>query len=426
MPNYRYGAYSVHLLQSITYQRRPRTPFTDMLQFIHQLDTTLDAAENDPAAWPVTVLGGIAAVEDYLSLRPQHLERMIAAVESERITIGPMYLPSPRGTQGLESALRNLMFGQRGVVAFGHGMKVLYSEQFANLPMYLPQLLTEFGITALIGPQPRLDRPLEAYLHGADGTRIAWFGPILPDWHNLGAFLRQTVAPHCRSGHLLVPMIDSSDSLAVQYMTRINRSNQSIPIFQASASDLTWFAQAALRWMSQDTVPQIEASAEPYDPVGTQLATEIEPLLGWHTLRPDSSASLPKAAHALTQGLWKRHFSGELDDLAEVGQSLRRMLSVAADVHASELLVRADPPDFQITAVKLPEDADSGGFILRGWNISSREIPVTLRPFRYFAYCAVTTAAEIPTGGTLSVAPESGEVAFQAAPRRLLTFWFHD
>lgn len=426
MPNYRYGVYTVHLLQSISYQHRSRTSFIEMLRFIHQLDAVLDAAENDPASWPVTLLGGIAAVEDYLTLRPQHLERIMAAVESARIFINPMYLPSSHGTHGLESTLRNLMFAQRGMAAFGHGMKVLYSGQLAELPMYLPQLLTEFGITALIGPQSVLARPLEAYLRGADSTRIAWFGPILPDWHNLGAFLRQTVAPHCRSGHLLVPMIDSSDSLAVQHMTRINRSNQSIPIFQASASDLPWFTQAALRWISQDTVAQIEASAEPYDPVGMQLATEIEPLLAWHTLCTDSSAWLPKAAHALTQGLWKRHFSGELGDLAEVGQSLRRMLWVTEDVHASELLVRADPPDFQITAVKLPEDADKHGFILRGWNISDSEMPVTLRPFRRFAHCSVMTAAEKPTGGKLAVESEAGEVAFQAAPRRLLTFWFHD
>jgi len=80
---------------------------------------------------------------------------------------------------------------------------------------------------------------------------------------------------------------------------------------------------------------------------------------------------------------------------------------------------------FRLTAAKLPEDAERGGFILRGFNYSAQEILVRLTPIRRFAQCEVCQLDESQTGGKLAV-EASGAVEFYAAPGNLLTFWFHD
>ncbi|MEP7288650.1 MAG: glycosyl hydrolase-related protein [Chloroflexota bacterium] len=103
---------------------------------------------------------------------------------------------------------------------------------------------------------------------------------------------------------------------------------------------------------------------------------------------------------------------------------------LATDIHEGSLplsasIISVSEPNFHISTVKLPEDADRGGMIVRGTNQNSEAVWVTLTPWRPFATVEVVTLDESPTGGKL--APESeGAVRFYARPHGILTLWFHD
>jgi hypothetical protein len=91
---------------------------------------------------------------------------------------------------------------------------------------------------------------------------------------------------------------------------------------------------------------------------------------------------------------------------------------------AASLIIVSDPT-FRITTIKLPEEAERSGVVVRGLNYGDNDLWVTVVPWRPFTNVEIVTLDEVPTGGQL--APESnGAVQFRAAPRRILTLWFHD
>lgn len=89
-------------------------------------------------------------------------------------------------------------------------------------------------------------------------------------------------------------------------------------------------------------------------------------------------------------------------------------------------LIAASDWRFEITTVKLPEEAERGGLIVRGSNRGDDPLWVTITPVRPFRVCETVTMDEAPTGGKLTVEPTTGAVRFKANGHRLLTFWLHD
>jgi hypothetical protein len=89
-------------------------------------------------------------------------------------------------------------------------------------------------------------------------------------------------------------------------------------------------------------------------------------------------------------------------------------------------LIAASDWRFEITTVKLPEEAERGGLIVRGSNRGDDPLWVTITPLRPFRFCETVTMDEAPTGGKLAVEPTTGVFKFKANGHRLLTFWLHD
>jgi hypothetical protein len=109
----------------------------------------------------------------------------------------------------------------------------------------------------------------------------------------------------------------------------------------------------------------------------------------------------------------------------------RDLIGMVTTVHSGSLpltasLIAVSDWRFEVTAIKLPEDADRGGLIVRGSNRSEDTLHVTITPFRAFRHCDVVTLDEVPTGGIMGIDPASGAFRFKATPHRLLTFWLHD
>ncbi|HLY27535.1 MAG TPA: glycosyl hydrolase-related protein, partial [Aggregatilineales bacterium] len=115
--------------------------------------------------------------------------------------------------------------------------------------------------------------------------------------------------------------------------------------------------------------------------------------------------------------------AGALDDIR---QSLGDSAQVKGDAWPTpEDVVYVSSPDFVLSTVKLPEDVERQGLIVRGWNRTDQDTWVTLTPWRAFGVVEVVSLDEVPSGGKLT--PEDGgAVRFRAEPKHILTLWFHD
>ncbi len=95
------------------------------------------------------------------------------------------------------------------------------------------------------------------------------------------------------------------------------------------------------------------------------------------------------------------------------------------ELRPSASVMSVSEAGFHLSVIKLPEEADRTGIIVRGWNVGETPLWIVLTPWRTFSTVEVVTLDESPTGGKLAPEP-NGAVRFKAAPHRILTFWFHD
>src|SRR5262249_4262392 len=121
-----------------------------------------------------TLDGQVAAIDDYLEVRPAAEARVRALVEAGRLHIGPFYTqPDSLLTDG-EALLRNLVMGMRRAQALGGVMPVGYLVDPLGRGAQLPQLFRAVGIDAAVlwrgvGPE----RPPHAFRWSApDGSQV--------------------------------------------------------------------------------------------------------------------------------------------------------------------------------------------------------------------------------------------------------------
>ena len=84
--------------------------------------------------------------------------------------------------------------------------------------------------------------------------------------------------------------------------------------------------------------------------------------------------------------------------------------------------IQVSPPEFILSAVKTAEDGQ--GWLVRGYNITAEEIPVTLQPWRRFPHAARITLAEQPLS-TLAPAAD-GSVTFTARGHEIVSVLFRE
>jgi hypothetical protein len=156
---------------------------------VRLLDDVLDMLEAEPAFRQFTVTGGAAALESYVSLRPEHYERIERAVRYRRLLIGPWYLDPAPPFPDIEITLRNLHLGAWTCRIVGRAASTVYlpGVTLAGLPAYLPQIVRGFEIDALVLDAAEAS-PLEGYFLGDDGTRLPFGSALhLPEGGDLGA-----------------------------------------------------------------------------------------------------------------------------------------------------------------------------------------------------------------------------------------------
>lgn len=162
----------IHVIPHTHWDREwylPRAAFAARL--VPALDDLLDRFEADPAFRSFFLDGQTVLLEDYLRVRPDQRNRVLALVRAGRLEIGPWYVLADELIPSAESLVRNLLLGRTDAERLGGRSDVLYSPDAFGHPAIWPALAAEFGMAGGVlwrglGGEP-----------GQEGDSYRWHAP---------------------------------------------------------------------------------------------------------------------------------------------------------------------------------------------------------------------------------------------------------
>jgi hypothetical protein len=162
---------------------------TFRMKLVDLVDELLDLLERDPAYAHFQLDGQMAAVDDYLEIRPENTERLRALATAGRVSMGPWYaLPDEFLVSG-ETLVRNLQMGFARATEFGGAMPVGYLPDMFGHVAQMPQILRSFGLEHTVvwrGVPRAVDKDAFSW-EAPDGSTIR--AEYLPDGYGHGAHL---------------------------------------------------------------------------------------------------------------------------------------------------------------------------------------------------------------------------------------------
>lgn len=147
-------------------------------RLIDAVDAVLDLLGTDPG-FRFVLDGQAIVLEDYLAVRPQRRDEIVAGLHAGRLAAGPWYVQPDSLLPAGETHVRNLLLGRQVAGALGPVSAVGYVPDSFGHPAQLPQLLAGFGLDPFIywrGNGAELDTLGPMYRWCApDGTSVrAW------------------------------------------------------------------------------------------------------------------------------------------------------------------------------------------------------------------------------------------------------------
>ncbi|MFD7118914.1 alpha-mannosidase [Streptomyces sp. NPDC059922] len=114
-------------------------------RLVAALDTVLETAEANPD-FRFTVDGQMAAIEDYLEMRPENRDRVAALVAGGQLAIGPWLILLDEFLCSGETIVRNLQMGWAAAAELGGSMPIGYLPDMFGHVAQMPQILARAGI----------------------------------------------------------------------------------------------------------------------------------------------------------------------------------------------------------------------------------------------------------------------------------------
>ncbi|MFD9737818.1 glycoside hydrolase family 38 C-terminal domain-containing protein [Umezawaea sp. NPDC059074] len=139
------GVPEVRLVPHTHWDREWYEPFQRFrLRLVDLLDEVLDRAEADER-FRFTLDGQMAAVDDYLEVRPENRDRVAALVAAGRLAVGPWQILLDEFLVSGENIVRNLEIGWARAEDLGGAMRVGYlPDEFGHCAQ-MPQILAAAG-----------------------------------------------------------------------------------------------------------------------------------------------------------------------------------------------------------------------------------------------------------------------------------------
>jgi mannosylglycerate hydrolase len=114
-------------------------------RLVTAMDTVLASAEADPD-FRFTVDGQMAAIEDYLQMRPENRDRVAALVANGQLGIGPWLILLDEFLCSGETIVRNLQMGWAAAAELGGSMRLGYLPDMFGHVAQMPQILARAGL----------------------------------------------------------------------------------------------------------------------------------------------------------------------------------------------------------------------------------------------------------------------------------------
>ena len=115
------------------------------LRLVELLEGVVAQAEADPD-FRFTIDGQMAAVDDYLEIRPENRTRISTLVARGQLAVGPWHILLDEFLCSGETIVRNLEIGWRGASELGGAMPVGYLPDMFGHCAQMPQILARAGI----------------------------------------------------------------------------------------------------------------------------------------------------------------------------------------------------------------------------------------------------------------------------------------
>ncbi|MGI8873021.1 MAG: alpha-mannosidase [Egibacteraceae bacterium] len=165
---------TLHLVPHTHWDREWYLPFQRFrLRLVELMDGLLDLLERDPD-FRFTMDGQLAAVDDYLQIRPENTERVRKLAAEGRLTIGPWTVLLDEFLVSGETIVRNLAAGCRRGAELGPVMDVGYLPDMFGHVAQMPQILRRAGFGDAVlwrGVPARIDRHAFAW-SAPDGSTV--------------------------------------------------------------------------------------------------------------------------------------------------------------------------------------------------------------------------------------------------------------
>ena len=244
---------TIHVVPHTHWDREWYQPFQRFrLRLVEVIEQVLDMAEEDPR-FTFTMDGQMAAVEDFLELRPHAEERLRRHVEAGSFRIGPWRILSDEFLVSGETLVRNLEQGLASAARLGGAMPVGYLPDMFGHVAQMPQILRSAGIADTVvyrgvsgsvedhafsweAPDGSVVRA-EYLVGGGYGHAAAIFDGT-DQLDRAAARFHEKVADFVRDDHVL--MMHGADHTAPQrdLMARIDRANEADPRFRLEVTTL--------------------------------------------------------------------------------------------------------------------------------------------------------------------------------------------
>ena len=136
----------VHLVPHTHWDREWYEPFQRFrMRLVDLLDGVLERAEAEPG-FRFTMDGQMAAIEDYLEIRPEAAPRVRALVEAGQLAVGPWQILADESLASGETLVRNLERGLATAARLGGAMPVGYLPDEFGHAAQMPQILRRAGL----------------------------------------------------------------------------------------------------------------------------------------------------------------------------------------------------------------------------------------------------------------------------------------
>ncbi|WOO88194.1 glycoside hydrolase family 38 C-terminal domain-containing protein [Mollicutes bacterium LVI A0039] len=167
------------------------------MRLIMLIDQILNAIDNDPDFKSFHLDGQTISVDDYLQVKPQNREKLLDAIQSKKINIGPWYVLQDAFLTSAEANVRNGLYGHIDCMRYGGKTSVGYYPDTFGIYSQAPQILSELEVDNMIfgrgvsttGFNNEVSNEFESkfsemIVQSTDGTSV--LGILFANWYSNG------------------------------------------------------------------------------------------------------------------------------------------------------------------------------------------------------------------------------------------------